>query len=157
MNAGFMVETRKTIPFGNAVNDPKFESVKKYCSKNYQHAYIGETKQKIINDYILYYRHGTGSTYYKDGTIYTGQYVNNKMHGHGSMKYDIYTSLCGHWENDKLLYGKKIVMNSLGIVVYTYLGSFNNEFMPDGYGCETIGKKKVTGFFKNGVFKFKSY
>jgi hypothetical protein len=115
---------------------------------------------------------GKGILKYKNGSIYTGQFVKNLFHGKGEIKFsskDYYIGdfLFGQRQgNGKYIFAdghqyegefKSDQRNGQGIMKYvnndTYQGNWQND-QPQGQGVYTFGDgSSYTGSFKNGNFE----
>jgi hypothetical protein len=108
-------------------------NIKIYKNKNHTQEYTGDMK-KISKFSLDCIREGKGKTYYNTGAIHIGEYLNNMFHGQGELKIDNITTIEGLWKEDKINNGKKTIVNSLGCVIYEYIGDFDSNFMPHGKG-----------------------
>ena len=66
--------------------------------------YIGDFDITVNDDDIInwiYKRHGDGKCIYVNGSIYTGQWDNDKRHGYGTQTWPDGREYRGYWSNDK--------------------------------------------------------
>jgi len=125
---------------------------------------------------------GTGELKYPDGSIYKGEFLNNKRHGEGTYYYSNGDIFCGHWENNKKIgqgsykYEKDGVelvgewdINtgniSSGEYIFgdkkiKYIGKFNENGEPNGEGKYVFPdrhdnrKKNIEiGEYEKGIWK----
>jgi len=89
----------------------------------------------FINDKID--PHGKGEGYFLDGSLYEGDWVNNKIEGKGTLYYSNDNIYSGEWKNGiRKGYGKFYFCKG-GI----YEGEFRNNII-DGYGVLSAGNGK---------------
>jgi len=114
--------------------------------------YTGEIELDKDDRTLSTYTLGTGKMYYVDGTLYEGQFKNNKRHGQGNMIYNDKSVYEGFWENDERHGSGKItyagIYDSNGDRLYGWLKRstfYEGEWIND----KISGHGKV--FYKNGT------
>jgi len=84
-----------------------------------------------ISDHnIICHRNGHGKCTYANGTVYIGEWLNDKRHGHGYQKWPDGRTYSGEWSND-----------SIGVTLMSSIGQYT---YPDGTSYE--------GIFVNGKY-----
>ena len=93
-------------------------------------------------------KHGYGTYTWADGSIYVGEYKNDKYHGNGTYTYANGNKYIGEWKNDK----KDGNGTYTGANGDTYVGEYKNG-KNDGNGTYTYANgDKYVGQMKDGNF-----